>query len=218
MCGVIGYHSAAYTESDRDLLIGLFDESVVRGRHAYGFAAIAPYIASGCVLHNRSRTLAPVMHFLLDAAEIGKPLTLIGHARYSTSGDYEDPENNQPIVDGVALAFNGVIDMGTREEMERRHGVKLKRDNDGDVFVQKLLRGDDVEAWVRYGAFSFAGVYLRSGKLYALRNERRPLWWAMRGRSKFVASTLDIMKRAGVADGADAIEQIVPGAIGCLTT
>ena len=50
----------------------------------------------------------------------------IYHNRYSTSGDFKNHLNNQPIEIGdTSLCFNGVIDMGTKSQMEEKYQIKM---------------------------------------------------------------------------------------------
>lgn len=211
MCGVIGYWplGQAYPTTPRhQAFASLLLESRVRGMHAYGL----------------KQPLAAVYRSsdpkdIVDAFMPGMPA--IAHARYSTSGDWRTPENNQPIEVGhLSLAFNGVIHMGTREEFSREFGVECETYNDGEVFLRLLekyqrqhdapMEGDDLlgrhlairDACVAsvlrdIGGGSFAGCWLEGGVLHAVRNERRPLWsWHHLG-AIWYASTLDIFLRAG---------------------
>lgn len=126
------------------------------------------------------------------------------HNRYCTSGDYLVPENNQPIVyadKGVALVFNGTVDMGTKEEMEERSGYSLLTENDGELVLRDCCEGDPFRRIGRETGASFAGIVLGvqadgSPYMYALRNEKRPLWAFETSAGYFIASTRDIASRA----------------------
>lgn len=201
MCGILGYRSDAPTTEHLELLRRLAFESSVRGLHAFGWgwswSRESPAIQT--FLH-RDEWIAH-----LDRLFAGHPPTrLIGHCRYSTSGDWQSPTNNQPLYqDGVALAFNGTIDMGTKAEMECRHHTSLATENDGELALQQLREGGAAQLlrWLPALA-TFAGVWLDQQGLWALRNEQRPLWQATRhDRSAVVlASTQDILTRAGVTE------------------
>lgn len=119
----------------------------------------------------------------------------IYHTRYCTSG-----ETNQPIKFGERyLAFNGVIDMGTKKEMEKRWSIKMETDNDGEIFLQKCKSAEHYEKFLRDNPMiSFAGVVLTKHNLVAIRNPHRPLWVLKQGRGLLIASTLDIFIRAKV--------------------
>lgn len=213
MCAVIGYTSKHPTANHSLYLEKLFTASQVRGRHAYG---IATQTCGGTrtLKVNGLDGLIDELYGLPD-----KEIRILGHCRYSTSGDYRVQDNNQPISlpgYGMVLVFNGIIDMGTKEEMEKRHGMKLLFENDGEIFLRKMLRGDDVEAWVAEGAFPFAGCYLNKGEMVALRNDKRPLWRAEVDGAEFIASTYDILKRAGLADAGGLISEVPVGKSLCL--
>lgn len=187
MCGVIGYHPVEPTEQAAGAFVQLFEESRVRGRHAYGLAT--QNSASTRVLRT------------FDAAAIWKRfvpgLPTIAHTRYSTSGDWQTLENNQPVVvDGIALAFNGVIHMGTKAEFEAAFDVSCTTDNDGEVFLRWMLAGGEPTAFLRAMRGSFAGVWLKDGRLHAARNQRRPLWRCDAYGAYWYASTRDIFERA----------------------
>lgn len=175
-------------------------ESQIRGLHAFG----AAWYATG----QASSELVCKKHLSLDGLLADVPRELPGrfifHARYSTSGDYRELSNNQPIVrDGAALAFNGTLDMGTKVEMERRHSVELLTDNDGELALLAALKGADaLKTFVAGTRGSIASVSLVGGKLWAIRNARRPMWSLYIPGGKFFASTRDIFKRA---TGMDAV-------------
>lgn len=192
MCGVIGYASDSPRPSHPDALRSLFYESRVRGLHAFGFS-----------LWDGERLVT--QRFLdLKSCLAAIPLgvtRLIGHCRYSTSGDHQNVANNQPLqIAEAALAFNGVISMATKGEYERQHGREYATENDGEIFLDKFVRNDDWLEFVARGRFSFAGLTLHRGRLTALRNKNRPLFRVDQGCATFFASTADIFQRAGFAE------------------
>lgn len=185
MCGVIGYKPGPETDwkEQHDAFARLMRESKIRGMHAYGLATPTVLL--------RSHDVDEV----IDAFDGAEPT--IAHCRYSTSGDWQKPENNQPIVvGGLRLAFNGVIDMGTREEMIARWDVPLDSDNDGEIFLRRILAGQSDRAFVSSIDGSFAGVWLRGSRLEYGRNERRPLWTCTHHGAFWLASTRDVFARA----------------------
>lgn len=180
MCAIIGFISANPSQDAINTLKKVFIESKIRGRHAYGFAAIEDK-----TVVEKSNLLKP----LLD--KIHKPKALIGHCRYSTSGDYLNMANNQPLQhEDEFLVFNGVIDMGTKAEMESKYGIKMSCENDGEIMLQKRER----KAFLRE-KISFAGLTLSKNKITFLRNENRPAYMARKYDSIFIASTADILRR-----------------------
>lgn len=191
MCGVVGYQSDAPSSAHSATVRALCAEVSVRGLHAFGIATSPERVF-------RYYALSGLDGFLRRSGPVP---ALIAHARYSTSGDWLNRFNNQPLAfDGMALAFNGVIDMRTRAEYQADWPFAFESENDGEIFVRWVLSGRDPAEFVRRPC-SFAGVYLLKGEVWALRNEFRPLWYACPdGATTMVASTRDAFLRAGVCD------------------
>jgi glutamine phosphoribosylpyrophosphate amidotransferase len=167
----------------------LFEESAIRGMHAYGLADIN--------LCGELRVERSFKQSLIPELFIPGRVT-IAHARYCQSGDYRVLENNQPIVvDDMALAMNGVIHMGAKAEYEAEFGVTCTVDNDSEIFLQKLKQGVDAATFIMEIKGSFAATWLSDGRLYAGRNARRPLWKCQQHGALWYASTEDIFRRAG---------------------
>jgi len=190
MCGIIGYMPLrSGVDDNRSVFARLFDESRIRGHHAYGIAQ--PTLTSGYnVLRSFNHVDIPLyfdVHF-----------PMIAHARYSQSGDWRNMGNNQPIVAaGMALAHNGVIHMGTKAEFERDFDVHCTADNDSEVFLRQMEKGMDPQEFISTMTGSFAGTWLKNGYVYAARNARRPLWKCEAYSALWYASTKDIFTRAG---------------------
>lgn len=197
MCGIVGFKPLA----DRDIenRVGafrrLFAESYIRGLHAYGIADITP---EGSIDIVRTFEKSDIWS-VFNPSRLG-----IAHARYCQSGDWRVLDNNQPIVVGdTALAFNGCIHMGTKEEFEAAFDVKCDSDNDGEVFLRKTVSANAEEFARKAEDFvgsiqgSFAGVSLAHGQLIVSHNPRRPLWRCLAYGAKWYASTEDIFRRAG---------------------
>ena len=185
MCGVVGFSSDEVTQEHLDLLNGLIAQSKIRGLHSFGYTYY-----DGEFITNKYFDMSE-----LDGRSFQK---LIYHNRYSTSGDYKDHNNNQPIEgDEIHLVFNGVLDMGTKEEMELKYDIKMNTDNDGEILIKKC--GSDKEKIKRFvedTTGSFAGLILtRSNELLAIRNPNRPLWKLNHEGAVYFASTRDIFKR-----------------------
>ncbi len=197
MCGVLGYYSEKPSSRDFLDLGRLLWQSKIRGLHAFGIAWLD--WSSDSVQHFRFHRLEQVLETIAQLRKENRlnPACLILHTRYCQSGDWRILENNQPVVVGdFALAFNGVISMATKPEFESEFGVKCIADNDGEIFIRKVLAGEDPGAFVAGIRGSFAGAYLWGRKVWALRNARRPLYWYRREGSVFVTSTRDIFERA----------------------
>jgi glutamine phosphoribosylpyrophosphate amidotransferase len=197
MCGVIGYYNPKPIAEDFWQLASLFEQSKIRGTHSFGFSYYDPDgLIKTCKFH-KVRDLTVALTTLDPLPEI-----LIGHNRYSTSGDWFEHKNNQPLHLGrapeVSLAFNGVIDM--REPV--LWGIKdLETQNDGEIFIDRLInRKHDapILALLKDTACSFAGVYLSELTGHVIRNSNRPAWVLRGGEGDalFIASTKDIFARA----------------------
>lgn len=183
MCGVIAYLPIDPSDAVRSAVDALFYESSARGLHAAGFVQPIP------------EGFQRIMRADWAEFDVSKPM--IAHARYSTSGDWHNDDNNQPIVvEQVALAFNGVIHMGEKEEFEAAFNVKCRTANDGEVFIRKLLAGMSAADFLRELAGSFAGAWLVHYQLWVGRNDRRPLWTCFAHGAFWYASTRDIFLRA----------------------
>lgn len=185
MCGVIGYHPiTGLGDVQIEAFTRLFDQSRIRGHHAYGIATSKRALLS----YNWKELLE---HF-------NPVMPTIGHTRYCQSGDWKVMTNNQPLeVANYKLAMNGVIHMGTKEEYEAAFNVKCSVDNDSEIFLQRLVAGEDPLEFIRTITGSFAATWLRDNTLFAGRNARRPLWKCKAFGAMWYASTRDIFYRAG---------------------
>src|SRR6478735_4409343 len=129
MCAVIGYVGQG-GERAAARLLALFDASKIRGLHAFG---LAHTILCDAVVRDTflNREDARERLAALARSHAGREMKLIAHCRYSTSGDWHDDKANQPIVIGdVAMAFNGVIRMTTKEQWGKEFHFKPQTDND----------------------------------------------------------------------------------------
>jgi glutamine phosphoribosylpyrophosphate amidotransferase len=181
MCAIIGFACPEPNTQALNTLKKLFVESKIRGMHAYGFAAIQ----NGKLIEYKSNSLKA----LLD--KIDRPTMLIGHCRYSTSGDYKDMNNNQPIAYGdERLVFNGVIDMRTKAEMEVAYQIKMRTENDGEI----MLQTSDKMALLK-SSVTYSGLMLNKKRIAFFRNDSRPAHVANRHGATFIGSTADILKR-----------------------
>ena len=192
MCAVIGYCGDPVSAREAGKLAVLMREGLARGTHATGWAWSD---GTGKIesLKRIGESAADRAEFLLGAKIV------VGHCRYSTSGDWREAGNNQPIcIEGWSLAFNGVISMSTKEEFERQFQVTCQSDNDGEVFLRRVERGDDPASFLRRSGASFAGCWTNGKTLWALRNWKRPLWRWRTDAGDWFASTRDIFERSGL--------------------
>ena len=184
MCGIVGFYSENPRFADYRLLKKIIYESKIRGLHSFGLSYF-----------NESGSLITKKAFNLSQLEIPKSNIIIFHNRYSTSGDWHIEENNQPIVDDYnSVVFNGVIDMGTKKEIEKNYDIQMKTENDAEII---LNHADNLESFIKNTKGSCAALLLsKSKQLKAFRNASRPLWICKHLKSTYFASTKDIFIRA----------------------
>jgi len=182
MCSIIGYKG----KFDETLVRNLLDESRIRGVHAFGY-----YSNEG---QYHSLDYKNFKETLLKE----KPELFVAHLRYSTSGDYKDLNNNQPLVkyskDKLALVFNGVISQLSKSNMEFQYETTIPSDNDGWILVDNL----DNEDFLTDKSISFATTYIKNETLFAYRNKHRPMYYNQNKDRVVIASTRDILSRVGV--------------------
>lgn len=201
MCGVIGFYTRRLEEQHLSLLMRLIQQSKIRGLHAFGVSFYDDHIVT------RKQFDPPTEGFLEEFRERrrGREGMLIYHNRYSTSGDWWDMRNNQPVVVGdVAVALNGVVTMSPQEEWTERYGVGgFETENDTEILVRLIIRDGlrRVAAEIMEGRLgSVAMVALYRGQVWAFRNYARPLWWFVENGGVYVVSTRDIAERAHVRE------------------
>src|SRR5208282_6667018 len=137
MCGIIGFKHVGDPTNlrlSKKFIEALLRWSKVRGLHATGIAWTNPNQKSIQVL---KRSL-PADEFMklkewVDLWE-EEPKSGILHTRYSTSGDYHIPQNNQPLAIGqLAIVHNGLVSMATKSEFEKQYAVKTSTENDSEI-------------------------------------------------------------------------------------
>ena len=195
MCGIIGYSSEDVTNEDLETLKRVMVESRIRGKHA-----------SGAAWFNGTKICSLVKPIpidkLVESIDFTKLLygknniAFIAHARYCTS----NIEYNQPIISkSLAVAHNGVISQEPYETWESTYGYKCRGKNDSELLLRAIENGDDPST--KFPDASIASVVLNdSGTIVYFRNARRPLWTGKIGDGVIIASTYDILNRAGVED------------------
>jgi glutamine phosphoribosylpyrophosphate amidotransferase len=176
-------------KNNKKLFVNIIEESAVRGLHSFGLAHIQN---DKLIVRKFYDMLACIDYFLKNVNA-----SFIYHNRYSTSGDWQNHENNQPIHnDKDAIVFNGVISMKTKKGMEKEFGLRLENDNDGEIFLKNLK--DPLSFIKKRGEnISIAALFIKSNKVYAVRNHKRPLWYAKKNQCFYLSSTKDILKRSG---------------------
>lgn len=191
MCAVIGVKILNPNAHDIQLVRNLFHESRIRGKHATGVT----YYKEGVL--NTIKEPIPADEFIakhnprewIDSDEI----TFIGHCRYSTS----DLNYNQPIADdALSLVHNGVISQELPSNWKDSYGIECETKNDSELLFHTLKQGHSPEYWKDA---SISAIWLtEDGTMRYNRNGKRPLWVFENDRYTILASTRDIMKRAGL--------------------
>lgn len=194
ICGIIGFSSTKVTDEDLDVLRKVIIASKIRGRHASGIA----WADKGMKI---SSIIKPIpIDKLMEEIDLKKfiqldgSLSLIAHARYSTS----DIEYNQPIISKhSAIAHNGVITQADPSQWESQFGLTCKGKNDSELILRAYE--NDQDPFQCFPEASIAIVTLSgNGYVTGYRNGKRPLWLGIIGKGTVYASTYDILKRAGV--------------------
>lgn len=187
MCSIIGWNG----NFNEALVERICRNSRIRGLHSFGY----------CFYKDGKLQLKKFLDYDLFLGELlkDKPNKFIAHFRYSTSGDYKDEKNNQPIVrENLAMVFNGVLDMRTKSKMELQNNVKLISDNDGELALVKRLESKESFISFLFGK-SFAGAFLNeNNEIEIYRNSNRPAQLGCYKGVKILASTKDILERSGV--------------------
>lgn len=193
MCGVLGITIADFNERDYGIIRGLFQQSMIRGKHATGVS----YIKNDKV-HTIKESI-PADEFIgkqnLETwrNEDGN-LYCIGHIRYSTS----DLRYNQPFAtDQLGVVHNGVISQEPSSTWFEKYGYKTETENDSELVLRAMEKNENP-----LGVFhpaSMAVCVIHSNKrLTAYRNHERPLYYYHDDRATIFASTKDIFTRTGI--------------------
>jgi glutamine phosphoribosylpyrophosphate amidotransferase len=193
MCGVLGITIENFNDEDGDLVRRLFQQSMIRGKHATGVS----YVKDGSVVTIKEPIPAKQFINKQDISswtnEDGN-LYCIGHIRYSTS----DLKYNQPMATkDLSIVHNGVISQESPETWEYAYGYQTVTSNDSELILRALLNGD--EPLTKFSPSSMAVCTIdKNKKLTAFRNEARPLYYYSDSRIAVFASTADILKRSGL--------------------
>ena len=193
MCGIIGFISAKATKKQLDCLKTIMTESRIRGMHASG---VVYYINNKKKSIIISEPIDILVQKLDWTAMVGCKISLIAHARYSTS----DIKYNQPIMDektGIAVVHNGVMSQSPPEQWEQKFGYKTTTKNDSELLLRCIIASKN--PLKVFPKSSIAALVLNTDQsIKAIRNGLRPLWIGKVEVATVYASTFDILSRAGV--------------------
>lgn len=189
MCSII----AVSGNWEEEILKQIMKNSRIRGLHSFGYS----FVEKNKIKNSKFIDYDQFIESLIQK----KPNKFIAHFRYSTSGDWKVIENNQPIfLDDFCLAFNGVIDMSSKSEMEKKFNVEMKTENDGEIAILKYKEGkDSFLNFINQNKRTFAGVFLNNkNEITAIKNNLRPLSISKYNNATYIASTSDILLRSGL--------------------
>lgn len=187
-------------------------QSQIRGKHATGVSWVSENKVKIFKSPVPAKDFIGTLKWLQVAGTY--PTEMIGHCRYSTSG-----QDHQPVgIPGMSLVHNGIVSMGDKVAIERQYDVKIESDNDSEIILRKMndaYEGQQFEAMagefdeVDALAWGLRDLYDHGTPIYALatldeqrqilmaRDHVRPLWfyyikeWELMG----FASTEDIIRR-----------------------
>jgi glutamine phosphoribosylpyrophosphate amidotransferase len=193
MCGVLGITIADFNERDYGIIRSLFQQSMIRGKHATGVS----YVKNGKV-HTIKEPI-PADEFIQKQNletwrnEDGN-LYCIGHIRYSTS----DLRYNQPFAtDELGIVHNGVISQEPSSTWRQLFGYETETANDSEL-VLRAMEKDENPLTVFHPASMAVCALFADKRLTAFRNHERPLYYYSDDRVTIFASTKDILKRSGI--------------------
>jgi glutamine phosphoribosylpyrophosphate amidotransferase len=189
MCGLVALVNKENGKFPVDLFRSLLVQARIRGQHATGVAYITDSLKS--VNESVPAVMFDIPKDMYDAK------VAIGHTRYSTSSlDW-----NQPVTNGHgALIHNGVVTQSLPKYWFGEFGVRCKTENDSEILMHMIQIGHHP---LTLKNTSQACVYVSPDYdvLRFWRNEERPLYYMENDEFFVVASTKDIMTRAGWVDG-----------------
>lgn len=189
MCSVVGVSVLDVQQKQLDLIVELFHQSAIRGKHATGIA----YVIDDQINYDiYSKSADKVINKKLISKCLTKEnnLYLIGHCRYSTS----DLKYNQPIVQKTkALVHNGVISQELPEKWKSLYGYDCKTKNDSEL----MLHSDN--PLLEFSNASISAIELYADQtVIAYRNGKRPLYYNKLSNGYIITSTADISVRSGL--------------------
>lgn len=189
MCAIIGATNGYKT----DIILNIFKNSRIRGLHSFGYS----YIDNNCIKTDKFLLYEEFVESFLKI----KPASFISHFRYSTSGDWNDHNNNQPInIGDFSSAFNGVIDMRSKSEMEIEYNINMITENDGEIALRYYADSENkLIDLIKNNQRTYAGIIInKTGDIIAIRNDNRPLYIHKDNNTSYIASTKDIFTRSGI--------------------
>lgn len=195
MCGVLGIAIRNFNEGDYDLVRSLFIQSMIRGKHATGVS----YVKHGKVVTIKDPIPADEWIEKQDLNnwknEDGN-LYCIGHIRYSTS----DLRYNQPFAtDKLGIVHNGVISQEPASTWFETYNLKTETENDSELILRAMEAEKNPLTFFHPASMSVCALY-DDKRIFAFRNEERPLYYAYDINHVIFTSTYDIAKRSNLTN------------------
>ena len=195
MCGVLGITISNFNEGDYDLVRNLFQQSMIRGKHATGVS----YVKKNKVITVKEPICASafmIKQNLNDWTNEDGNLYCIGHIRYSTS----DLRYNQPMAtDELSIVHNGIISQEPADTWQQTYGYEVETANDSELVLRCLIAKDHPLNKFPLSSMSVCTID-KNKKLTAFRNEARPLYYHNNHRMTIFTSTEDIAKRSNLTN------------------
>ena len=193
MCGVLGITIADFNERDYALIRSLFQQSMIRGKHATGVS----YVKNGKVHTIKEAVPADEFihkHNLETWRNEDGNLYCIGHIRYSTS----DLRYNQPFAtDELGIVHNGVISQEPDSTWSSTYNLQTETANDSELVLRAMEKEEQPLTYFRPSSMAVCAI--RNDKtIMAFRNEARPLYYHHEDRMTIFTSTKNIAERSGV--------------------
>lgn len=211
MCAVIGaitLNGKPFDHDDVQVLIELFRQSKIRGRHATGVS----YVSNHEVITIKHPIPGDEFVEKVDLQfELQGRSAMIGHCRYSTS----DLEYNQPIADKeLSIVHNGVVTQEDPSKWNEHFKMTCISKNDSEIFFNLLKEGKQPFSSLPDASGAVLVLNNKSG-LKVFRNGKRPLWKAYNKNIMIFGSTKDILIRT-LAQTLRADFYVIPMALGMI--
>jgi glutamine phosphoribosylpyrophosphate amidotransferase len=207
MCAIIGVQLNNPRKEQIETIKRIFLESQIRGKHACGLSMIKNNKIWSYVIPEPAEVFVEKFEWGCLLAE--PKLTVIGHARYSTS----DLRYNQPLfTDTTSIAHNGVVTQDPPELWDR-YGYALETSNDSELLLRSVLAENEPLREFPDASMAVCELSVANG-LRWYRNGKRPLYTTKVDNGYFITSTADIAKRAGLVKSSRAKPGVVYTAMG----
>lgn len=194
MCGVVGARLDNPSKDDIETLKKVLIETEIRGKHASG---IAWFDGEKLNCEKEGKSISEFLKtFDINKIIFDNKVRMIGHIRYSTS----DIHYHQPIGDGTSyIVHNGVVSQADPSTWEDRYGISCSTKNDSELLYHTIKNNEDYLE--KFEGVSASYIYIDDkGELKNGRNSLRPQWVGFLQSGIIIASTKNILLRAGITN------------------